>query len=167
MLCQKQKADKKDISKDDELGLLGDEDVDSFTGSQANLESAAANLFTSPPRPQLLSFESLSLKISAKFVPPTPDTALQQKIESKLKKSLGSHLKIHLRQQMGFFQASMLEAMKSLQDSFQSFKKTTNKSEVEVDQISASASASKPGSLETICQSGPNPSETLAYLTYR
>ena len=36
-------------SKDDELDLLGD-DVDSFTGSNADLESAADNLFTSPPR---------------------------------------------------------------------------------------------------------------------
>ena len=34
-------------SKDDELDLLGD-DVDSFTGSNADLESAADNLFTSP-----------------------------------------------------------------------------------------------------------------------
>ena len=42
-------------SKDDELDLLED-DVDSFTGSNANLESAADNLFTSPPRPQPLQF---------------------------------------------------------------------------------------------------------------
>ena len=28
-----------------------DEDVDSFTGSHADLESASDNLFTSPPRP--------------------------------------------------------------------------------------------------------------------
>ena len=48
-------------SKDDELDLLGD-DVDSFTGSNADLESAADNLFTSPPRPQPLPFSSLSLK---------------------------------------------------------------------------------------------------------
>ena len=68
-------------SKDDELDLLG-VDVDSFTGSQAELESAADNLFTSPPRPQPLLFSSLSLKTPAKTVPPTPGTALQQKIES-------------------------------------------------------------------------------------
>ena len=41
---------------------------------------------------------------------------------------------------MGVFQASMLEAMKSLRDKFQSFKKTSK--EVEVDQTSASASKS-------------------------
>ena len=75
-------------SKIDELDLLGD-DVDSFTGSNADLESAADNLFTSPPRPQPLPFSSLSLKTPAKTVPPTPGTALQQKIEAKLEKSLG------------------------------------------------------------------------------
>ena len=42
---------------------------------------------------------------------------------------------------MGDFQASMLEAMKSLRAGFQSFKKTSK--EVEVDQTSTSAS--KPG----------------------
>ena len=54
-------------SKDDKLDLLGD-DVDSFTGSQADLESAADNLFTSPPCPQPLTFSSLSLKTPAKTV---------------------------------------------------------------------------------------------------
>ena len=58
-------------SKDDELNLLGDEDVESFTGSHADLESASDNLFTSPPRPQPLPFSSLSIKIPAKTVPPT------------------------------------------------------------------------------------------------
>ena len=88
------KKQKKDTTtcKDDELDLLGDEDVDSFTGSHADLESAADNLFTSPPCPQPLPFESLSLKTPAKTVPPTPGTALQQKIESKLEKSLGNTL---------------------------------------------------------------------------
>ena len=108
---RKQKADP---SKDDELDLLGDEDVESFTGSQTDLEGAADNLFASPPRPQPLRFESLSLKTPAKSVPPTPGTALQQKIESKLEKSLGSQFNIQLQQQMGVFQTSMLEAMKSL-----------------------------------------------------
>ena len=56
------KKQKKDLSsKDDELDLLGDEDGDSFTGFHAHLESATDNLFTSPPRPQPLPFESLSL----------------------------------------------------------------------------------------------------------
>ena len=42
------KKQKKDTtsSKDDELDLLGDGDGDSFTGSNADLESAADNLFT-------------------------------------------------------------------------------------------------------------------------
>ena len=105
---------KADTSKDDELDLPGDEDVEYFTGSQADLEGAADNLFASPPCPQPLHFESLSLKAPAKSVPPTPGTSLQQKIESKLEKSLGSQFNIQLQQQMGVFQASMLEAMKSL-----------------------------------------------------
>ena len=50
----------------------------------------------------------------AKTVPPTPGTDLQQKIESNLEKSLGNTLNIHLQQQMGSFQASMLEAFQSL-----------------------------------------------------
>ena len=112
MLYKKQKC-LTATSKDDELDLLGD-DVDSFTGSNADLESAADNLFTSPPRPQPLPFSSLSLKTPVKTVPPTPVTALQQKIESNLEKSLGNTLNIHLQQQMGSFQASMLEAFQSL-----------------------------------------------------
>ena len=89
-------------------------------GSNADLESAADNLFTSPPppppppRPQPLAFSSLSLKTPAKSVPPTPGTALQQKIQTNLEKSLGDSLNIHLQQQMGSFQASMLEAFQSL-----------------------------------------------------
>ena len=81
-----------DISKDDNLDLLGDEDVESFSGSHAELEGAADNLYASSPCPQPLRFEALSLKTPAKTVPPTPGTALQQKIESKLEKSLGSQL---------------------------------------------------------------------------
>ena len=68
-------------SKDDELDLLGEGDGDSFTGSNADLESAADNLFTSPPRPQPLAFSSLSLKTPAKTVPPTP--VLLCKIKSR------------------------------------------------------------------------------------
>ena len=49
---KKQKADTN--TKDDELDLLGEGDGDSFTGSNADLESAADNLFTSPP-PHVLS----------------------------------------------------------------------------------------------------------------
>ena len=96
-------------SKDDELDLLGDEDVDSFTDSHADLESAAVNLFTSPPRPQPIPFSSLSIKTPAKTVTHSPGTALQQKIESNLEKSLGNTLNINIQQQMGSFQVSMLE----------------------------------------------------------
>ena len=85
---KKQKRDTTS-SKDDELDLLGDEDVESFTGSHADLESAADNLFTSPPHPQTLPFSSLSIKTPAKTVSPTPGTALQQKIESNLEKIPG------------------------------------------------------------------------------
>ena len=63
-----------------------------------------------PPRPQPLAFSSLSLKTPAKTIPPTPGTALQNKIQKNLEKSLGDSLNIHLQQQMGTFQASMLEA---------------------------------------------------------
>ena len=66
-------------SKDDELDLLGD-DVESFTGTNADIESAAHNLFTSPPHPQPLPYSSLSLKTLAKTAPPTPGTALQQNL---------------------------------------------------------------------------------------
>ena len=132
---KKQKRDTAS-SKDDELDLLGD-DVDSFTGSQADLESAADNLFTSPPHPQPLPFSPLSIKMPTKTVPPTPGTALQQKIESNLEKSLGNTRNIQLQQQIGFFQASMLEAFQSLRDEL------TTKKQAEVDQTSASAS--KPG----------------------
>ena len=65
-------------SKDDELDLLGD-DVDSFTGSSADIKSAADNLFTSPPRPQPLPVSSLSLKTPAKTIPPIPGTAYNRK----------------------------------------------------------------------------------------
>ena len=76
---RKQKAsDPCNTSKKDDLDLLGD-DVEAFSGSQADLEGAAENLFSSP-RPQPLCFESLSLK-TTQTVPPTPGTALQNKIE--------------------------------------------------------------------------------------
>ena len=46
---RKQKATA--TSEDDNLDLLGDEDVESFSGSHADLEGAADNLFASPPCP--------------------------------------------------------------------------------------------------------------------
>ena len=110
------KKQKAETSSKDELDLLGEGDGDSFTGSNADLESAADNLFTSPPRPQPLAFSSLSLKTPAKAVPPTPGTVLQNKIQRNLEKSLGDSLNIHIQQQMGSFQASMLEAFQSLRE---------------------------------------------------
>ena len=59
-----------DTSKD-ELDLLGDEDdVEAFSGSQADLEGAAENLLSSP-HPQPLCFEMSSLQ-TPQTVPPTP-----------------------------------------------------------------------------------------------
>ena len=69
-----------------------------------------------PPRPQPLAFSSLSLKTPAKAVPPTPGTVLQNKIQRNLEKSLGDSLNIHIQQQMGSFQASMLESFQSLRE---------------------------------------------------
>ena len=43
------KKQKAETSSKDELDLLGEGDGDSFTGSNADLESAADNLFTSAP----------------------------------------------------------------------------------------------------------------------
>ena len=76
--------------------------MEAFSGSQADLEGAAENLFSSPPRPQPLPIESLSLR-TPQTVPPTPGTALQNKIESKLEKSLGNQFNIPLQQQMRVF----------------------------------------------------------------
>ena len=61
------KPDKKADKNDQELDLLGDNSVESFAGSQADLESAADHLFTSPRHPQPLAFEALSLKTPAKM----------------------------------------------------------------------------------------------------
>ena len=62
---KKQKRDTAS-SKDYELNLLGD-DVDSFTGSHADLESAADNSFTSPPHPQPLPSSHYLLKHQQKL----------------------------------------------------------------------------------------------------
>ena len=113
--------------------------MEAFSGSQADLEGAADNVFSSPPHPQPLRFESLSLK-TPQTVPPTTGTALQNKIESRLEKSLGAHFNIQLQQQMGVFQASMLEAMKSLRDEMHSMKKAS-----ESDVVQTSDSLSKAG----------------------
>ena len=100
-------------SKDD-LDLLGDDD-ESFSGSQADLEGAADTLFSSPPCPQPLRFGALSIK-TPHNVTPTPGTVLQNKIENRLEKSLGNTFNIRLKQEMGLFQASLLDATMSLRD---------------------------------------------------
>ena len=139
---RKQKSDV-NTSKDD-LDLLGD-DEESFTGSQADLEGAAENLFSAPPCPQPLRFEALSLK-TPHNVPPTPGTALQNKIENRLEKSLGNTFNIQLKQEMGLFQASMLDAIKSLRDEMLALQKK----ESGVDKTSDSAQANPiPGTSQT------------------
>ena len=67
-------SDPCNTSRDDDLDLLGD-DVEVFSGSQADLAGAADYLFSSPPCPQPLRFDSLSLR-TPQTVPPTPGTAL-------------------------------------------------------------------------------------------
>ena len=116
--------------------------MEAFSGSQADLEGAAENLFSSPLRPQPLRFECLSLK-TPKTVPPTPVTALQNKIESKLEKSLGAHFNIQLEQQMGVFQVSMQEAMKSLRDEMHSMKKASESDVVQTSDSLPKAGPSK------------------------
>ena len=124
------KRDEKHDKNDEDAELLGDNSVESFGGSQAELEVAAERLFTSPPRPQPLAFEAL--KTPARTVPPMPGTALQQKLESRLEKSLGSRIDMQIDQKMGSFQANMLEAIKSLREDFQ--KSLQKSKEVEMDQ---------------------------------
>ena len=68
---------------------------------------------------------------------------MQNKIESRLEKSLGSSFNIQLKQEMGVFQASMLEAMKSLRYEMLSFEKAS-KSDVVKTSDSAQAGP-KPG----------------------
>ena len=97
---------------------MGDNSSESYGGSQAELEVAVNRLFTSPP-PQPLSFEALSLRTPARTIPPTPGTALQQKVQAILKKSLSSRFDIQMDQKMGAFQASMLEAFNNLCEDFQ------------------------------------------------
>ena len=80
-----------------------------FLALRQTLRVLLRNVFSSPPRPQPLCFESLSLK-TPQTVP--PGTTLQNKIGTTLEKSLGNQFNIQLQQQMGVFQASMLEAMK-------------------------------------------------------
>ena len=80
---KKQKAETS--SKDNELDLLGEGDRDSFTGSNADLESAADNLFTSHPRPQPLAFSSLSLKLRPSLSHPPQVQLYNKKFKQILK----------------------------------------------------------------------------------
>ena len=130
------KKSDKNKAEDIDSELLGDNSSESYGGSHAELEVAANRLFTSPPRPQPLSFEALSLRTPARTVPPTPGTALQQKVQANLEKSLSSRLDIQMDQKMGAFQASMLEAFNSLREYFQK----SLQQQGEVDQTSSSAS---------------------------
>ena len=115
--------------------LLSDNSIESFGGLQAELEVAADRLFTSPPRTQPLSFETLSLPTPARTVPPTPGMALQIVVQANLEKSLPSRFDIQMDQKMSAFQVSMLEAFNSLREDFQ---KSLQK-QGEVDQTSSSA----------------------------
>ena len=65
------KKQKKDTTspKDD---LLGEGDGDSFTGSNVDLESAADNLFTSPPRPQPPTLQFIVSQNASKNCPTHP-----------------------------------------------------------------------------------------------
>ena len=126
------KKEKKDKAEDMGSELLGDNSVESFGGSQAELEMAADRLFTSPPRPQPLSLEAFSSRTPARTVPPTPGTALQLKVQANIEKSLSSQINIQVDQKIGAFQASMLEAFNSLRQDFQ---KSLHKPK-EVDQTS-------------------------------
>ena len=101
------------------MELLGDNSVDLFGGSQAELEVAADCLFTSPPPTQPPSFEALSIQTPTRTVPPTPGTVLQLKVQANLEKSLSSRFDIQMDHKMGTFQASMLEAFNSLREDFQ------------------------------------------------
>ena len=138
------KSEKSDKNDDIDAELLGDNSIDSFRGSHAELEVVVKCLFTSPPRPQPLAFEASPLRTPARTVPPTPGTTLQLKVQSNLEKSLGSGFDIQIDQKMGAFrfQASMLEAFNSLREDFQ--KSLQKSKQGEVDQTSSSASKQKP-----------------------
>ena len=131
------KSDKKHKAEDMGLELLGDNSIESFGGSQAELEVTAVRLFTAPPHPQPVSLEALSIRTPARTVPPTPGTALQLKVQAYLEKSLSSRFDIQMDKKMGAFQASMLEAFNNLREDFQ---KSLQKQR-EVDQTSSSSAA--------------------------
>ena len=134
------KKSDKNKAEDIDAELLGDNSLESYGGSQAELKVAANRLFTSPPHPQPLSFEALSLRTPARTIPPTPGTSLQQKVQANLEKSLSSRFDIQMDQKMGAFQASMLEAFNNLREDFQ---KSLQK-QGEVDQTSSASKTNAP-----------------------
>ena len=134
------KKSDKNKAEDIDSELLGDNSSETYGGSQADLKVAANRLFTSPPRPQPLSFEALSLRTPARTVMPTPGTALQLKVQANLEKSLSSRFDIQMDQKMGAFQASMLEAFNNLHEDFQ---KSLQKPR-EVDQTSSATKTNAP-----------------------
>ena len=104
------RGDKKTDKNDDEdADLLGDNSIESFGGSHAELEVAAERLFTS-----------------------------QQKVQSNFEKSLGSRLDIQIDQKMGAFQASTLEAMNNLREDFQKSLQKSKQVEVDQTSASTS-----------------------------
>ena len=98
------KPDKKSNKNEQELDLLGDNSVESFAGSHADLQSAADHLFTSPPRPQPLAFKALSLRTPAKTVPPTAGThCFTAEIRNKAREVLGISARHSTRPKDGCF----------------------------------------------------------------
>ena len=67
---KKQKAESS--SRDNELDLLGEGDGDSFTGSNADLESAADNLFTSPPPSSAICLQFFIAQNTSQVCPAHP-----------------------------------------------------------------------------------------------
>ena len=121
---QKVKPDQ-NTSKDD-LDLLGD-DEDSFSGTQADLEGAADTLFSSPPCPNLLGSNPCQIKLQK--LSHLPQVLLcRTKLKLIYKNPWGLTFNIQLKQEMGVFQASMLDAMKSLRDEMLALK---NRSDVD------------------------------------
>ena len=110
------KKQKVETSSKDELDLLGEGDGDSFTGSNADLESAADNLFTSPPPSSTTRLQFFINKDPSLSCPSHPRYCFAKQNSKKFRKSLGDSLNIHIQQQMGSFQASMLEAFQSLRE---------------------------------------------------
>ena len=110
------KKQKAETSSKDEQDLLDEGDGDSFNGSNADLESAADNLFTSPPPSSTSRLQFFITKDPSQGCSSHPRYCFTKQNSKKSRKSLGDSLNIHIQQQMGSFQASMLEAFQSLRE---------------------------------------------------